>query len=140
MSHPGTGSHGAIRAEFPGGWPDHEANAFTGAGLDDRQRAALDFTRTLLNWRKSADVVHNGDFMHFTPIGPVYAYFRYDEDDTLMVILNHGEDEVDLDLARFTERLHDATEAHDVLDDARIELNDRLKLAPRSARLLEITH
>ena len=140
MSHPGTDSHGAIRAEFPGGWPDHEANAFTGAGLDDRQRAAQALTRTLLNWRKSADVVHNGGFMHFTPIGPVYTYFRYDEDDTVMVILNHGEDEVDLDLTRFTERLNNATEAHDVLDDERIELNDKLKLAPRSARLLEITH
>ena len=57
-----------------------------------------------------------------------------------MVILNHGKDEVDLDLERFSERLNDATEAHDVLDDATIELTDQLKLAPRSARLLEITH
>ena len=78
--------------------------------------------------------------MHFTPIGPVYVFFRYDEDETVMVIFNRGEDEFDLDLARFTERLNDATKAHDVLNDERIELNDRLKLAPRSARLLEITH
>ncbi|NNL63604.1 MAG: glycoside hydrolase family 13 protein [Woeseiaceae bacterium] len=140
MSHPGTTSHGAIREEFPGGWDDHDSNAFTGAGLTRKQRAAQDFLRRLLNWRRQADVVHDGKLMQFTPIGNVYAYFRYDDDETVMVVFNLDEDEAGLDLGRFAERLQGATDARDILGDASIELDDELELAPRSALLLQILH
>ena len=32
------GDHGLIRTEFPGGWPDHSKNAFTGDGLSFKER------------------------------------------------------------------------------------------------------
>ena len=140
MSHPGTDSHGAIREEFPGGWDDHDSNAFTGEGLSDQESAAQEFTRKLLNWRKQKDVIHNGKLMQFTPLGNVYAYFRYDDDETVMVVFNLDDDEIDLELARFAERLQGATRAHDVLGDTAVELGDTLELAPRSALLLEISH
>ncbi len=138
MSHPGTDSHGAIRAEFPGGWDDHDANAFTGEGLSKKARGAQAFTRKLLNWRKETRVIHTGRFMHFTPVGNVYAYFRYDDDDTIMVVLNHGEDDVDLGLARFAERLQGATRARNVLDDKVVKLRKRIKVPARSALVLDI--
>ncbi len=138
MSHPGTDSHGAIRAEFPGGWDDHDANAFTGEGLTKKARAAQAFTRKLLNWRKETRVIHTGKFMHFTPVGNVYAYFRYDDDDTIMVVLNHGEDDVDLGLARFAERLQGATRARNILDDKVVRLRKRIKVPARSALVLDI--
>ena len=78
--------------------------------------------------------------MQFTPIGNVYAYFRYDDDETVMVIINLDEDEVDLGLERFAERLQGAQEARDVLNDKTFDLDDEIELAPRSALLLEITH
>jgi len=140
MSHPGTDSHGAIREEFPGGWDDHKRSAFTGDGLSDQEAAARDFTRRLLNWRKQRDVVHKGRLMQFTPIGNVYAYFRYDDDETVMVVFNLDDDEVNLDLARFAERLQGASEARDVLADTTVRLGNELELAPRSALLLEIAH
>ncbi len=140
MSHPGTDSHGAIRAEFPGGWDDHDTNAFTGDGLSKRAREAQAFTRHLLNWRKQAEVIHRGRFMHFTPVGQVYAYFRYDDDDTVMAILNLDDDEVDLDMRRFAERLQGATRATNVLDDSSVDISTTLELEPRSSLLLEIDH
>ena len=140
MSHPGTDSHGAIREEFPGGWDDHRRNAFTGDGLTAQEAEAQDFTRRLLNWRKQSNVIHNGRLMQFTPIGNVYTYFRYDDDETVMVVFNLDDDAVDLDLARFAERLQGATDAHDVLADSRVSLGDELELAPRSVLLLEIMH
>ena len=140
MSHPGTDSHGAIRAEFPGGWPDHKASAFTGKGLDNRERAAREFVRALLQWRKEKNVIHHGKLMQFTPMGNVYAYFRYDDDETVMVIFNLGEDEVDVDLERFDERLQGATRARNVLDDDTLDLRDSVELGERSVLLLEIDH
>ncbi len=138
MSHPGTSSHGAIRAEFPGGWPDHEKSAFTGAGLGDDERAAQDFMRRLLNWRKSADLIHNGKLMHFTPDGFVYTYFRYDDDDTVMVVFNRGEDEVEVDTSRFAERLGSATRGRDVITGATVAVAPTLKLPAMSVMVLEI--
>lgn len=138
MSHPGTDSHDAIREEFPGGWPDHEKNAFTGEGLNDQEHAAQDFTRKLLQWRKQADVIHHGRLMQFTPIANVYAYFRYDDDETVMVIFNLDNDDVDLDLARFAERLRGATRATDILGGDSLDISDLIELEPRSVLLLEI--
>ena len=57
-----------------------------------------------------------------------------------MVVFNLGEDGVDLDLARFEERLQGATRARDVLNRSTRELGDGIELEPRSVLLLEIAH
>ena len=138
MSHPGTDSHGALRADFPGGWPDHDRNAFTGEGLTDQEQDAQAFMKNLLNWRRQADVIHSGKLMQFTPVGNVYAYFRYDDDDTVMVIFNRGNDTVEFDTARFAERLDGFTHGTDVISGDRIGLSKTLELAPVSVMVLEL--
>jgi glycosidase len=138
MSHPGTESHGAIREDFPGGWPSDERNAFTGKGLSKKQRKAQQFVQRLLNWRKDAEVIHSGGLMQYSPMRDVYAYFRYDNQDTVMVVFNRGEDGVDLDLKRFSERLHDSESAVDVLSGETYDLRSSLALEPRSVLLLEV--
>lgn len=138
MSHPGTDSHGAIREEFPGGWPDHEQSAFTGEGLSEQQLAAQDFTRKLLQWRKQANVIHNGRLMQFTPIGNVYAYFRYNDNETVMIVFNLGHESVSLDTARFSERLGNSSQGTDVITGETHDVTDTLELAPRSVLILEL--
>ena len=138
MSHPGTESHGAIRAEFPGGWADHDKNAFTGEGLDDDELRAQRFLRQLLNWRKDKAVIHRGDLMQYTPIGNVYAYFRYDDAETVMVVFNRDSGVVNLDMARFSERLGDARYAEDVITGKRYGIDRSLRLEPRSVMVLQI--
>jgi glycosidase len=138
LSHAGTESHGAIREEFPGGWPDHKKNAFTGEGLNDQERQAQEFMRTLLAWRKEKSVIHNGRLMQFTPIGSVYAYFRYDDLETVMVVFNRGDEAAALDMARFTERLGDSDYAEDVITGKRFGIRRSMRLEPRSVMILEI--
>jgi glycosidase len=137
MSHPGTTSHGAIREEFPGGWQDSAKNAFTGAGLTDDERRAQQFIRGLLHWRRQASVIHNGRLMQFAPINSVYVYFRYDDADTVMVIMNQGQDAVALDLQRFAERLAGKARATDVISGREFALGETLQLEPRSVLLLD---
>ena len=138
MSHPGTDSHGALRAEFPGGWDDHDTNAFTGQGLSAQQRDAQAFTRELLNWRRRATVIHQGDLMQFTPERNVYTYFRYDDGDTVMVVFNRGEGAVDLDMARFAERTAGYTHGREVTTEERMNIESTLRLPPMSALILEL--
>ncbi len=130
--------HGALRMEFPGGWPDHDKNAFTGAGLSDAERDAQDFMRRLLNWRKDKTVIHTGNLMQFTPVRHVYAFFRYDDSDTVMVVFNRGAEAVTLDTARFAERLGDSTRATDVISGRRISIDDSIELEPMSVMILEV--
>jgi glycosidase len=138
MSHPEDGGHGAIRAEFPGGWTDSDKNAFSGEGLNDDERRAQQFTKKLLNWRKEKTVIHNGELMQYAPIKSVYAYFRYDESDTVMVIMNQSQDEEILEMARFGERIGAATAAVDVLSGQTYDISEAITLPPRSVLLLEI--
>ncbi len=138
MSHPGTDSHGVIRSDFPGGWDGDRVNAFTGRGLSRKQREARELVRTLLNWRKANPVIHTGKLMHYTPDRNVYAYFRYNEDKTVMVVFNRGEESVTVDTARFEERLKGATRAIDVISGNIYNVGKALTLEPRSVLLLEI--
>lgn len=138
MSHSGTESHGAIREEFPGGWADHKKNAFTGEGLTDKEKNAQILMRNLLSWRKDKVVIHTGQLMQFTPIKNVYAYFRYDDHESVMVVFNRGKDAVSLDMARFAERLGDSRYAEDVITGKRFGIDKSIQLEPRSVMILEI--
>lgn len=138
MSHPGTDSHGVIRSDFPGGWPGDDRNVFTGAGLDERELGAQSFVRRLLEWRRTADVVHSGRLMQFAPEGNVYVFFRYDADDTLMVVMNRGNDSETLDVSRYAERIGDSAAGVDVLSGKRYSVSRDLVVAPRTVLLLEL--
>ena len=137
-SHMGTSSHGELRSDFPGGWDGDTVNAFTGEGLTEEQREAQQLVRTLLNWRKSNPTIHHGDFMHFAPIKNVYVYFRYDDDNTIMVVLNRDEESVTLETGRFAERIGDLTHGTDVVSGKRFNIEEPLVLAPRTALILEL--
>jgi glycosidase len=137
-SHMGTSSHGALRSDFPGGWEGDVVNAFTGEGLTARQREAQQLVRKLLNWRKNNATIHRGKFMHFAPVKNAYVYFRYDDHNTIMVILNRDEEPVTLETARFGERIGDATHGTEVLTGKRFNIENSLVLEPRSALILEL--
>jgi len=137
-SHMGTSSHGELRSDFPGGWDGDTVNAFTGEGLTEEQREAQQLVRTLLNWRKTNPTIHDGAFMHFAPIKNVYVYFRYDDDNTIMVVLNRDEETITLETGRFAERIGDATHATDVVSGKRFHVEESLVLEPRSALILEL--
>mgnify|MGYP000069548159 CR=1 FL=1 len=131
-------SHGNIRSDFPGGWAGDPKNAFTGAGMGERELEAQAFLRTLLNWRKDAAVVHRGKTMHFVPEDRTYVYFRYDDEDSVMVVLNKNTETVQLGLERFSERLDGYSRAQDAVTGQTQALEGELALPPRSVLVLDL--
>jgi glycosidase len=131
-------SHGEVRPEMYGGWADHTANAFTGTGLTEEERELLAFTRNMLQWRKTAAVIHKGELMHFVPENKTYVYFRYSKDAAVMVAFNLNDHSVDLALDRFAERLEGYTSAENVIYGGSLKLDDKLVLAPQSVAVLEL--
>jgi len=138
MANPGTGSHGVIRSDFPGGWQGDEKNAFTGNGLSDAERQAQAYVRKLLNWRIDKEVIHSGRVTHFRPKDGIYVYFRHNESAAVMVVLNKNQDTSQLKLDRFEERLTGFSRATNVLDGSSVSLDGDLNIPARSAMVLEL--
>ncbi|MBI3139284.1 MAG: glycoside hydrolase family 13 protein [Sphingobacteriales bacterium] len=132
------GDHGLIRSDFPGGWKEDTMNGFTGAGLSADQLRIQSFLKKLLNWRKNKTVIHQGNTLHFAPAGGTYIFFRYNEKETVMVILNKNNKPAKLETSRFAEIVKDKKTATDVILGDTYPLGTELTVPARSALILEL--
>jgi len=137
-SSTGARDDASYRHDFPGGWAGDKVNAFTGAGLTEQQRSAQAFMKKLLNWRKGAGVIHNGQLMHYGPEQDSYVYFRYDGQKKVMVALNRNAKPVTLQTARFHEMLSGVPGGTDVISGKRYALGGEVTLPARTALVLEL--
>lgn len=128
----------SYRHDFPGGWAGDKVNAFTGAGLSERQKSAQEYVRKLANWRRTQPVIHHGKMMHFGAEGQTYVYFRYDDKKKVLVALNKGDKPAMLPVARFSEMLAGVARGTDVVTGKVHDLSSTLTLAPRSPLILEL--
>ncbi|NRF68339.1 glycoside hydrolase family 13 protein [Aquincola sp. S2] len=138
MTSPKQRDDGATRQDFPGGWAGDAVNARTGAGLSEAQREVQAFVRTLMNWRKTAGVIHTGKLMHYAPENGTYAFFRYDGSRKVMVVFNKNKTETALDTRRFAEVLTGQVSGSDVISGRRFDLASSVTLPPRSVLVLEL--
>ncbi|MCU0446976.1 MAG: glycoside hydrolase family 13 protein [Microscillaceae bacterium] len=137
MEGPGN-DHGKLRGDFPGGWEGDSKNAFTKQGLTSEEADLQAFTRKLLQWRKTKKVIQYGKLMHFIPEDNLYVYFRYDDQETVMVVLNNHQSAKTLDMQRFKERLRGFSSAYNVITGENISALQTLNLPPKSATVLEL--
>jgi len=143
MTSPVQRDDGATRQDFPGGWAGDAVNARTGTGLSAAQREAQDFLRRLMNWRKTATVVHRGRLTHYAPEEGTYVYFRHDGARRVMVAFNKAREERRLATERFAEVLAPegrgpAVAGTDVISGRRVDLARTLVLPPRTVMVVEI--
>lgn len=138
MTHKEGDDHGYIRKDFPGGWTGDKVNAFTGQGMGSEEKNMQNMFKKLLNWRKTAEVIHTGELMHYAPEHNTYVFFRYNGNDMVMVIINKNASPYELQLERFSEMLEGKKSGRDVLSGRVYELNETIKLSPRKPYVLEI--
>lgn len=129
---------GDIRRDFPGGWKGDANNAFSKSGRTELQANYFNFTAKLFNWRKEKKVIHTGKTMQFLPENNAYVYFRYNEKETVMVIINNNPEDVELNPTRFAERILDFVKGTDVLTDKEISLKNKIKVEGKSSMILEL--
>lgn len=127
-----------IRQDFPGGWNGDKNNAFTASGRTDVQKKYFDFTSKLLNWRKNKSVIHSGKTTHYIPENNVYVYFRYDEKETVMVIINNNPEKQTIKTNRFLENIKNYTSGKDILGNASFDLKNDISIEGKSALVLEL--
>lgn len=129
---------GKVREDFPGGWPTDTVDKFTEKGRSDLENEVFDYIRTLANYRKENAVLRTGKLMQFVPEDAVYVYFRYDDDKTVMVIMNTNEHEAVVKMARFAERFQGVTHAKNIISGEIVSVVDSVSLGAKSTLVLEL--
>lgn len=110
-----TNPDGLVRADFPGGWPGDPKNAFTGAGLNEKELAVQSLVKKLGTFRKTSSALQSGRMMHYIPVNGLYVYFRYDSNQTIMCVMNTAQKESAVDFSKYAERTTGFSKAENVL-------------------------
>ncbi|WP_316633705.1 cyclomaltodextrinase C-terminal domain-containing protein, partial [uncultured Flavobacterium sp.] len=108
---------GLVRGDFPGGWTTDTKNAFTGKGLTEDEKSTQDLVRKLANFRKTSSALTTGKLMHYIPTEGLYVYFRYDEKQTIMCIMNTSNAEKEVDFQKYNERTESFHSAKNIITD-----------------------
>lgn len=137
MGDKNTKGDGDIRRDFPGGWAGDDHNAFEASGRTETENAYFDFTKKLFNWRKNKEVIHFGKTMHFVPYDNVYVYFRYNDTEEVMVVINNNLDTQTLDLNRFKEMIQGSKMGTEIISGNTVSLENNVTIEGKSAMIVE---
>jgi glycosidase len=130
---------GFLREDLPGGWAGDKKSVFTGANLSDEEKEALEFTRTLLNWRKDKDVIHTGKLKHYITDDGLYVYFRYNKKESVMVILNSNDTKSrTITKEKYIESLHGFIKGREVITGKTIDDLKSFEIEPKTAMIIEL--
>lgn len=129
---------GDIRRDFPGGWKEDHRNAFTPEGRTKEENKVFNHVKTLLNFRKNATALQTGKMLHYIPENDIYVYFRYDENQRIMIVLNNNNETKMLQNERFSEGLSNYTKARNILTGKMMEIKTKMKVPAKGALVLEL--
>ena len=129
--------HGGLRIDFPGGWAGDKTNLLTAEGRKGQNKELFDFSARLFNWRKSKEVIHTGNTMHFMTRDNTYAYFRYNDESVVFVYINNNIIPVNVPWSYYSEINEGLTGGVDVLTGEPFEVSDATVVAPKTALVIE---
>jgi len=133
-----TNPDGWVRLDFPGGWPGDTVNKFTAEGRTKEEQEVYTLIRTLANFRKASSAIKTGKMMQYLPVDGLYVYFRYDNDQTVMCVMNTSDKERDVNFSKYTERTVGFTKANDVFTGTSLSTNNSFKVEPMSMKVFEL--
>ena len=129
---------GLVREDIRGGWAEDKVNKFTSAGRNERETDLHDYVRALANFRKSSSALQTGKLMQYLPQDGVYVYFRYDNQQTVMIAYNSNEKEAALKTERFAERMSISAGAKNVISGQMVNDVSGLKIPAKTTLVLEL--
>jgi glycosidase len=129
---------GLVRGDFPGGWKEDASNKFTAEGRTDKENEVFNWTRTIANFRKGASAIKTGKLMQYVPEDWVYTYFRYEDKQTVMVVMNTANEERTIDPKRFSESTRGFTKGRNITNAKLEDLTTKWKLPAKSIWILEL--
>lgn len=132
------GGDADIRRDFPGGWKSDKQNAFNPATQTPEQKEFFRFTQKLLNWRKGKEVIHTGKTKNFVPKDGVFTYFRYNDKESVMVVLNNNVKDQTLDLKHFEESLKGFSKGKEIISGKELILQNGITIPAKTSFIIEL--
>jgi len=127
-----TDGHGKIREDFPGGWEADSLNKFTPQDRSDLENEAVEYISSLAKFRKDHTAVHSGKTTQYVPVDGVYAYFRWNEEETVMVLVNTSDEKRESPAEKYDQFLSGKTELKSVPEGKTMALPENFELDPKS--------
>jgi glycosidase len=115
---------GQVRLDFPGGWDGDAKNAFTGNNLTAEEKDMQDYLKKLGNFRKNSSAIKTGKMMQYLPVDGLYVYFRYDNNQTVMCIMNTAKEDKKLNFSEYIERTKGFTKATSITGNDQYKTNE----------------
>ena len=126
-----------VRRDFPGGWKGDSANKFIKEGRTAQEEEAFQYVAKLANYRKTSSAIGKGRLMQYLPKDGLYIYFRFDANQTVMVVSNTADKTVNPDWTFYAERTRGFDKVRNVITGEIKTWND-LQLQPKESIVVEL--
>jgi neopullulanase len=131
-------SDAEVRRDFAGGWAEDGLNKFKPEGRTAEEKEYFNFLRNLANYRLKSSAISKGKTLQYQPFDNVYVYFRFDDKQRVMCIVNPNDKEKELDMLRYTEGYAGKSEGRDVISGRNLQLDGKLTIPAKTFLLIEV--
>lgn len=111
---------GYVRKDFPGGWKGDQKNAFTGSGLTAEEKDMQNYIAKLAHFRKQSTAITRGKMLQFVPKDGLYVYFRYDNNQVLMCVMNTSAKDMNVQFSDYAEMTKNFQKGTDIISNEQI--------------------
>ena len=131
-------SYEGCRHRFPGGWKSDEYNAFDIKKQNKQDSDIFNYLSTILNYRKSSEALTKGKMIQFIPRDGFYVFFRFTENQKVMVVVNNNSNEKQLDMTRFNEMDIIGKSAKNIVSKDKIKVDNNMIFPAKTVSIYEI--
>jgi len=110
------------RRDFPGGWREDAASAFTEAGRTREQQEIFAYVQKLLRVRREHPALSAGRLWHLAADDSAYVFVRESEEEQVLVVFNNSEQARELRVPLSDTPAQAATRVKPLFGDAKVEL------------------
>ena len=135
---PYKGDHGLLRSDFPGGWKDDEVNKFKSSGRNELENEAFEYIKKLSQWRRNSEAITKGKTKQYIPNDGVFVYFRYTENEVVMMAVNQNKTDQIIELDRYHEVLKGRNNFVDITDKSQLNSMTSLILKPMHVHIFVV--
>ena len=128
---------GWVRLDFPGGWAGDQKNAFTEQGMTDQEKDFLHYVQLLGTYRKTSSALTKGEMMQYLPEDGLYVYFRYDNAQTVLCVMNTDSKERKLNFEKYSERTNGFKGGKDIVSG--MKMGNQFSIPAMTMQVIELT-
>ncbi len=132
------GGDGDKRADMPGGWEGDSRSVFTRSGRTAQENEIFDYVAKITNWRQGSPAIHKGKLTHYIPTDNVYVYFRYTDNDRVMVVMNMNDKPVTISRDKHIQMLRGYSKAVNIVTDEAMSIAGDFTVPGKTTSVFEL--